>query len=558
VKTFSAPVNTEIAAAQKITTLLFDFYLRAAIVTPWGTTNILRLTNYPGGLGFFAPQVAPEPVGTRSSAQAYQEWPIEKGPVQNSTTHTNDQITFRASNVTRDYATMLNLDEWRDVPVVIRMVAPSIVAPAAGDCAIVFMGQIDDVTVTNEVVEFTASNDLAGFDLKLPRENMHRNCRFAWGDDMCGAVRLAPANYLPTKTVGASSSQTVVTSADLTEDTWARGGTPTEEVDALADASITGSDGVIKYTGQAVSFDGIFHTVRLNPLANHTLVVGDQIVFAGGSLPAGVTAGANYYVATVPDIQHWTIAATPAGAQIAFGGGSGTMTSGTGFAYLVKSSKGGAWSITPDTTNWGDLDEGYWAMKDAWAGLANGALKPWITFDFGSAKTMKTWKVKHTSDIDRERLLRLLLFFSSPDNVNWTFERYFEMPPVVDFFEVPIHAASNKRYWRICVRTRWTDTNFETQIECVLGYAVGRNYWTSGFIKFGDATTTVALRGVRRAITASYNGSIDVAGLPVAPVAGDVFSIERGCPRTFNGCSERLNQANFGGFDSLPWETIVR
>src|SRR5256885_1070008 len=128
---------------------------------------------------------------------------------------------LQLSNASKEYAAMLSADEWRDVPVIIRLV-PIQAGLTADDCGIIFSGNIDDATITNEVIELTLSNDLAAFELKLPRENYHRNCRFAWGDDMCGARRLAPENYKASKTVGNSSTTTVINSNDLTEDTWGR------------------------------------------------------------------------------------------------------------------------------------------------------------------------------------------------------------------------------------------------------------------------------------------------------------------------------------------------
>jgi hypothetical protein len=118
--------------------------------------------------------------------------------------------------------------------------------------------------------------------------------------------------------------------------------------------------------------------------------------------------------------------------------------------------------------------------------------------------------------------------------------------------------ASTKRYWRICIRSRWATTFSPKMLEEVQAYENGRNWWRNGLLKFDAATATAALRNVSRKVMASYSGEAVVAALPAAPAAGDTFVIERGCGRTFNDCCERRNWENFGGFTDLPNQTIIR
>jgi len=92
----------------------------------------------------------------------------------------------------------------------------------------------------------------------------------------------------------------------------------------------------------------------------------------------------------------------------------------------------------------------------------------------------------------------------------------------------------------------------------VRAYTLNRNWWAGGRVRFDDNTATAALRGVSRRVLGSFSGAVDVAALPAAPANGDTFVIERGCPRTFNACCERLNLENFGGFTTMPEQTVQR
>ncbi len=82
------------------------------------------------------------------------------------------------------------------------------------------------------------------------------------------------------------------------------------------------------------------------------------------------------------------------------------------------------------------------------------------------------------------------------------------------------------------------------------------------WIKPGAGKIVVNTREVEvyfaRPVLRSEAGSLYVPTLPAAPQIGDTFVVKRGCPRTFNGCAEKLNTENYGGFDTLPSETIVR
>lgn len=470
-KTLSATVTTEKNAEQSAWCEVYDFYLKGAITTPWGSVSTLRLCTVPDGLSFFTPTVDPEPSGTQGNAQAYQFWPLKREIINGDAKFTNDKLTITASNVTTEWAAMIAAIDWEATPVVIRKV-PLKAGLTNADCVILFAGQVDRPTISTEVVQLECSNDMAHFDVVIPREPMHAGCRFRHYDDQCTRIRYRTTEYKE-KTCGASSTTTLVKSAGLTEDT---GGS----------------------------------------------VVGTDLV---GALPnASITASSELF---------------------------------GGEAWRVKAAGANWWMI--DTTDWGLLTQGYWQIQDAQAGLANAALKPWVQFDFGVARTMRLWFLAGQPFNGFETLPRLVLFFSSTDGSTWKHETYFECPPKIGLLgEVKIPNAQSARYWRICVRSRWGPLMGNSLFEFVLGYEGSRHFWASGQIKFKSDTATVALRDVVATVRESYAGEIVVMPLPVAPASGDVFVIERGCPRTFNGCSERLNWENFGGFDSMPFETVVR
>ena len=84
------------------------------------------------------------------------------------------------------------------------------------------------------------------------------------------------------------------------------------------------------------------------------------------------------------------------------------------------------------------------------------------------------------------------------------------------------------------------------------------NYWIDG-----DTQITAGLSALkkRKIVSSSLTGNsvnLDFA-LPNAPVAGDTFTIRRTCDKTHFRCSgDFSNDLNFGGFDSVPNQMIIR
>ena len=715
---------------------LFDFYLKSSITTPAGSSDKIRITANPGGLSFFKPKVSPET--DQGAAATYSFWPIKRELIRSSAKFANDKLVITASNVTTEYAQMLADLDWEGTPVIIRKVPVSSSSTlTADDCALIFSGTIDSVIVSNAVVQFTVSNDLAQFQTLLPRENMHEVCRFSWADDQCTAIRFKQENY-KAKTTGSGCSTTRVVSSDFTEDTQ---GAPYTDAAVTVNAStdtislashqlhdnslvkfsasvmpggltantwyyavdVWGGEFKVSLTegGSAIDINsnGTSVTVSSNELYTRAndftsavpvtcnagtnvvsglgstagLVTGMKLRFGGTTVPSSLTRRTTYYpvnitattfkVAATPEgtalllgsagtsvtvdwkaadliafvtdaaitasseqsalsaqpVEQWYSSADvryvfviykviPDGTRVRFAGtvpaeitvgtyyyiystggtyrywltttatsapstnavsrlsGSASVvgpgvttyyTEGGGEACRVRDGMDGSWQFDNDS-DWGTVTQGYWQIPDDQTGLKNAALKPYIQFDFGSAKQIFTWRLRGAGGSDRASLVRLIQIFSSADAATWNFESYFILPPRSGFFDCLIPSASSARYWRICVRTKWSDVLNKVCFESVRAFAYSRHWWRDGQITFDSSTATAALRGITRAVTESYAGEIRCATLPAAPANGDTFVIERGCPRTFNGCAMRQNTENFGGFESIPVETVVR
>jgi hypothetical protein len=108
------------------------------------------------------------------------------------------------------------------------------------------------------------------------------------------------------------------------------------------------------------------------------------------------------------------------------------------------------------------------------------------------------------------------------------------------------------------VRSRWAESLYKSMFAEVQAYELSRNWWQDGKITFDAATSTAALRNISRKVLESYDGEVVVQDLPATPASGDTFVIERGCARNFNACCARLNTENYGGFDDLPTQTVIR
>jgi len=653
VKALSGPTTTEIAAAQSGWCELVDIYLREAITTPWGTVSIVRLTTLPGGLAFFRPDLWPEAVADRGDPATYNHWPLRRQVVRSSSRTQNDKFVLAGSNVTTEFAEIVEAIQFRGSPMIVRKVSTTIATPAGADAVVVFSGFVDSVKITDEQILLSCSNDLGSLSTVLPSENMHQNCRFQWGDDWCTAIRYRAENY-KAGTCGAGCTTTRIKSADLTEDDCAPGyvgqavtadsgtdkvglashglgngdrvkfsalampgglttgiwyfvrdaaandfrlsltefgitmditsnGTTvvmdssapygTDLVDALAGGAVTASSERSEGTPQACGGQTnpallFFGSVGLSMMVFDEFKAGDQVIFGGTTPPEPFVAGTRYWVVLV-DIQVTSVvsyflrlATSFNGTQIdaTTVGTACTVKRASAAANLVRYSQEGFWSLgTPG--DWGTLTAGFWQIPDAQVGLANAALKPHLTFDFGVAVVPKVWRLGGIPGVQREELLRMLVIFSSTaaDFATAAHESCFEVPPIGgDFFDLLLPLASSARYWRICVRSRWAETLGRVMFHKVRAYTNARNWWASGWIVFRDDTTTSALRGTVRQIQESYDGELRCDALPVAPASGDTFIVERDCPATWNACCERRNWQNFGGFLDLPIQSVIR
>ncbi len=583
-KDLSTPLETQIAARQSGFCEVYDIYLKSAISTPWGTISTLRLTDLPGGVSFFTPQLSPEPSGTQGDAQTYNYYPIKRDTVKSDAKFPTDKLQITASNVTTEFAAMVAAIDWYDTPIVIRKISTVIVTPTADDCAVIFSGEVDTISITEKTIVLECSNDLTTLQAYAPRENMHTGCRHQYGDDFCTAVKLRSTNT-KAKTCGSSSTRTLVKSAGLTEDSGSNGSYGSELVNALSDGAITASS-----EGGALVTKSC--TVGPEPVAGQTIYIfttftpadGTPVAFSASVLPTGLEAGKWYIAKNVttgvgfspfdPDDteNHYTI--TDYGSYLQYGGyGAGYIgytDAGTSVVFTtivasgskasgVKTSKGVAYWGVGNFSDWGTESNGFLLIPGSQAGLGNMALKPWITFDFGTAKQIGLWRLQSVANSPLESLVRLVQLGYSSDNTNWVFHQYLELGPQGgQYYDFNIPTAPSKRYWRLCVRTRWGTSYATPLLSKVQAYIGSRNYWQSGRVIFDSGTATVALRGVAARVLQSYSGEVVVPLLPTAPANGDTFVIERGCPRNFNACSERGLEVNYGGFLELPYEAIVR
>ncbi len=569
-KTLTSPISTEAASANSGWVEVFDFYLPSAVAAPWGTVSVLRLTSLPGGCAFFTPKVDPEPAGTQGAAATYHFWPVKRGAIEDKTKLENARLQITASNVTTEFAALLEDLEWESIRIVVRKTLLNLTGATADDCVVIAGVRVDSVRFSDEAIDFTCSTELGLFDSQLPAEHMHTTCRFRFGDDYCGLLRFKAENY-KAKTAGAGGTTTTVLSSGLTEDTGGEDGSEgTDEVDALADAAITASSELAtSFSGLAVIFDVnlvntlvpvgtlVFYSDPMLTLSNST-----RVRFSGTTMPGGITAG-TWYRAYSMGVSGYNLTPDGGGALLTYSSaGTGVLLESEAGspASSVKSSKGlGVIWKAATGGDWGDNEQGYWQIPEAQAGIANVELKPWIQFDFGSARQLKFWRLMSLGERGRERMVRLVVIFSSPDNATWKHETFFEIPPVGEqYCEALIPSAQSARYWRICVRTHWTAAQKSSMLKKVRAYTGSRNWWQDGWVTFDAATATAALRSVRTRVLASYAGKIVVSKLPAAPANGDTFVIERDCGKTWNACCAKLNWAQFGGFDSIPKETVQR
>ena len=78
------------------------------------------------------------------------------------------------------------------------------------------------------------------------------------------------------------------------------------------------------------------------------------------------------------------------------------------------------------------------------------------------------------------------------------------------------------------------------------------DYWNDGILYYTSGLNLGLKRKIADFVSADHKVILDYT-LPHAPVAGDTYSIERGCDKSFDVCKNRFaNQANFGGFKHIP------
>lgn len=82
------------------------------------------------------------------------------------------------------------------------------------------------------------------------------------------------------------------------------------------------------------------------------------------------------------------------------------------------------------------------------------------------------------------------------------------------------------------------------------------NYWKYGDVKMISAG---AITGERRQIV--YSSGVKIAfdyAFSSGIVAGNTFDIQRGCDKTHWWCSGLTNLINYGGFDRIPYQMVIK
>jgi len=82
------------------------------------------------------------------------------------------------------------------------------------------------------------------------------------------------------------------------------------------------------------------------------------------------------------------------------------------------------------------------------------------------------------------------------------------------------------------------------------------NYWLYGEVEFTSGENDDEKRIVVSS-TQNVDFKVDIA-LDNVPIAGDTYTIKRGCDKTITRCSGLGNASAFGGFFSIPQEMIIR
>jgi hypothetical protein len=245
-RTLSTPVSNAASATQSFWAEVYDFYLKTSVSTPWGTTNIIRLTQYPGGMAFYTPSFSPEP--SPNTAAQYYYWPILRESSRANRRFSDDRLTLTLSNVTTDFASIVASIDFRDTPVIIRKVPTvNIAVLTAGDCVTVFSGLVRQVALKLDTISLVIDSDIGNFGAQLPLDSYHTSCRFRFGDDRCGLNKYGASNAVAgcvAAPIGIYTDYFAFSGAGPDTGTINHNGTPTygtDLVNALADSNIGGT-----------------------------------------------------------------------------------------------------------------------------------------------------------------------------------------------------------------------------------------------------------------------------------------------------------------------------
>ncbi len=84
------------------------------------------------------------------------------------------------------------------------------------------------------------------------------------------------------------------------------------------------------------------------------------------------------------------------------------------------------------------------------------------------------------------------------------------------------------------------------------------NYWIDGDVQITSGQSALKKRKIVSSSQSGTSVNLDFA-LPFAPANGDTFTIRRTCDKSHFRCSgDFSNDLNFGGFDSVPGQMVIR
>lgn len=157
--------KTKASGDQNAPVELYDVYL---------DTTTLHLVKYDKNMDFF---------DLDGVAQTYIAFPLTRYPAEHGTDLSVGSVTIRVANVDRSMSAYIADNDFRGRRVVIRKIFTDLVSDS-GDAVIVFDGLMDGPVVSEDVLEFTATDRLT-LQKEIPRDRYQLLCNWKFGNPEC-------------------------------------------------------------------------------------------------------------------------------------------------------------------------------------------------------------------------------------------------------------------------------------------------------------------------------------------------------------------------------------